>query len=235
MRDLSSPCSPGQDPLKQPGRIVCQRPFLPGQMASALRGAAPHTPRDSVLPLSDAQIDAITRGYYVLSEPVTFRAGDIKSTIPAGTEIFPADTFVAAIVQANLGQRPIHFSTPSPAAEKLGLFNYTVRRGLTFQLRAPGTGDEASRVPMPGSELSPVTGAYLDLADTTTLLNDVFLRRGRLFDPGRPWVDRAASNILLQYTWAHYSVAQALHARGEQTLAQKHVEQGEWWQLRAGE
>jgi hypothetical protein len=233
MRALSTPCPAGRRAQDAPNRIVCQRPFLAQQLPLPVRGEEVRLPTDSVLPLSDAQIDAIVQSYYVLREPIVFQAGAIKSSIPAGTELFPADTFVAAIVQANLGTRPIHFTTPAPAAQKLGLFDFTVRRGLTFQLRAPGA--EEGAVPMPRNELSAVSGAYLDLPDTTTLLDRVFLRRGRLFDPSLPWVDRAAAQILLQYTWAHFSVAQALAARGEHALAQRHVERGEWWQRRASE
>ncbi|MGH7466800.1 MAG: glycosyltransferase family 117 protein [Longimicrobiales bacterium] len=233
VRDLTRPCARAQDPAAAPNRIVCQRAYQRAHMPLPLRLAAPGPPKDSILPLSDASIDEIAGTYYVLRDPITFRAGGIQTTLPAGTEILPADTFVAAIVQATLGERPIHFTAPAPAAQKLGLFEHTVRRGLTFQLRADGAAAVAEIITMPRSDLSAVLGAHIDLDSTTLLMERVFQQRGRVLDPSLPWVDRATTNILLQYSWAHYAAAQAYAARGEHDSAARHAEQAEWWQRRA--
>jgi hypothetical protein len=233
VRDLTRPCARGESPSRAPTRIVCQRPFLPEQAPVALEQGTPRPPKDSILPLSDASIATIAGSYYVLREPITFRAGRIQATIAAGTEILPADTFVAAIVQASLGERPIHFTAPAPAAEKLGLFENMVRRGLTFQLRAGESEPTSGVVPMPRTDLVQVLGAQLDLDDTSLLLDRVFQQRGRVLDTSLPWVDQATTNILLQYVWAHYAAAQAYAARGEHAAAARHAEQAEWWQRRA--
>ena len=90
-------------------------------------------------------------------------------------------------------------------------------------------------VPLPSNELSSAAGAFVDLATTDTLLHDVFLKRGRLLNPNRPWVDQATTNILLQYTWAHYSVAEALAARGQSPELEHHLREAQWWQTIASD
>jgi transmembrane protein TMEM260 (protein O-mannosyltransferase) len=234
MRDLTRPCENGQRPDQAPTRIVCQRNFEAEAMPVALRQQAARAPEDSILPMSDAQIDEVAGSHFVVKEPLSFRAGELETTIPAGTEMLPADTFVAAIVQSSLGERPIHFTTPSPVTHKLGLFDHTVRRGLTFKLSDGRSSGSAHHVRMPENELTSVTGAAVDLSGSELLLNQVFTQQGRVLDLSKAWVDEATTDILLQYTWLHFALAQAYAERGDQARAQQHVRRGEWWQRRAG-
>jgi hypothetical protein len=80
-----------------------------------------------------------------------------------------------------------------------------------------------------------VSGAFVDLTMTDTLLHQVFLHRGRLLNPNRPWVDRATTNILLQYAWAHYSVAEALSIKGQSAELDHHLREAQWWQTIASD
>jgi hypothetical protein len=228
VRDLTRPCAPGQTADAQPARIVCQREFRPAQYALATGNI--RTPKDSILPLTDQQIDQIVSSAYVLDQPVSLQAGALRSTVPAGTEILPADTFVAAIVQASIGERPIHFVTPAPTVEKLGWSGYTVRRGLTFRLHEHPA--QAGFLPLPPNQLAAVNGAFIDLATTEQLSRGVFQNRGRVLDPSLPWVDQATTNILSQYAWLHYGLALAHSVRGREDLAQREALRADWWQRR---
>ena len=232
VRDLTTPCKPGESAELDPTRIICQRTYQADQMPGAIRTTA-QAPAESILPLSDDQIAQIVATPFVTQEPLKVKAGAIESTIAAGTVMLPADTFVAAIVQATIDERPIHFTTPSPPVQKLGLADYTVRQGLTFKLSNGAVTPSASVVAMPPDQsLSPVTGAFLDLAATERRFNEVFRFEGRIMDPDAPFVDRAVTNIMLQYTWAYVSVAQAHALLGNQAAAQASMRRAEWWQQR---
>jgi hypothetical protein len=70
LRDLTTPCDPGVDPAAHPTRIVCQRPFDPADLPLALVQAgwsrSVEPPRDSILPLTDEEIDRIA-GEFVIT------------------------------------------------------------------------------------------------------------------------------------------------------------------------
>ena len=155
----------------------------------------------------------------------------VRSTIPAGTRLQPSDTFVAAIVQANLGQRPIHFMTPAPALFTLGLQAYTVREGLTWRLTdhpeqsAPG----GAVVPMPQGEAAAAYGAYVDVGRTDTLADEVWLRRGRIADPAAPWVDAPNASVPGNYAVALSALAQAHAQLGELDSARRYAGRADTW------
>jgi hypothetical protein len=235
LRQLTAPCPPGVDPARTPTRTVCQRPFRPGELPAALVQAgwtrSVEPPRDSVVPLSDEEIDRLVGSYLVTHEPMTLRAGALATRVEAGTPLLPADTFVAAMLKATLGERPIHFMPGSPIVAKLGLRAHTVRQGVTWRIHdAPLPADgEAGPVRLPEDGISPMAGAAIDLALTDTLLWEVYLRRGRVMDPEAPWVDAATTNILAQYAFSHYTAAQAHALRGNEAAVERHLRRAEWW------
>jgi hypothetical protein len=237
LRDLTGPCPPGVDPEEHRTRIVCQRPFdpenLPRPLVTAGWTRSVEPPRDSVVPLSDEEIGEIAESYFVTPGPMTLQAGRIETRIDAGTPVLPADAFAAAILQATLGERPIHFMPGSPIVRNLGLFGYTVRQGLVWKIRdgaMPTPGSREGVIPLPRTMLSPVAGAAIDLPLTDTLVWDVYLRRGRILDPDAPWVDAATTDIPMQYVYAHYTAAEAHALRGAEAAVQRHVRRAEWWE-----
>ncbi|HET9986462.1 MAG TPA: DUF2723 domain-containing protein [Longimicrobiales bacterium] len=233
-RDLSRPCPPGISAEQHPRRIICQRPFraadLPAPLAAVVHPPA-QPPKDSVVPLSDAEIERIAGSYFVAERSMPFEAGRVRAHIEPGTLITAADTFVAAILQATLGERPIHFMPATSSLARLGLLDYTVREGLTLRLyNGPvPAGPDTGIVPLPPSSFTSVAGAYVDVSRTDTLLWDVALRRGRIVDPDAPWADAAASSILMQYAYAHYSAAEAHAQLGDEPAAKRHAERAKWW------
>jgi hypothetical protein len=115
--------------------------------------------------------------------------------------------------------------TPSPVVARLGLTEHTVRVGLTWKLREPG---DPGLIEVSGAERRTV-GAYLDVALTDTLARDVFLVRGRVTDPQRPWVDHANYSIPMQYALMHYAGARGAEMLGDAAGAEWHVRRMEFW------
>lgn len=236
IRDLTRPCPPAVHPSDHPDRIVCQRPFRSTILPAPLRrlgwADAVNLPEDSILDLTDDQIARIARGYTVTSRPVTLSAGELRTTIPAGTPLSPADSFTAVIIQSTFGERPIHFMPGSPHVRTLRLTSHAVRHGLTWRIDARTTTSDGI-VPIPEPQASSMLGASVDLLATDTLLDEVFLRRGRLLTSA-PWVDHATTDIPYQYVYAHYATAHGHAHLGDDTEAEEHISQAEWWQEVAG-
>lgn len=241
IRELTKPCPPGVDPAEDPTRILCQRPFepaeLPGPLVEAGWTRSVQPPRDSILPLSDEEIDRIASTYVVAQEPMALRAGEVETRIEAGTALLAADTFAAVMLRASLGERPIHFMPGSPIVRTLGLFGHTVRQGITWKIRN-GPLHTVARdgvMPLPESALSSVAGAAIDLPLTDTLVWEVYLRRGRILDPEAPWVDAATTNIVMQYVYTHYAAAQGYALRNDEQAVEPHMRRARWWTSVAGD
>ncbi len=217
-------------------RILCQRPYHEASgPALYARGGERPEPGDTILPLTDEQIDAITEGAYVLPRDAELRAGRIRTTLPAGHVITPSDTFVTAILAASLGRRPIHFSSIQETTERLRIRPYLVRTGLSLKVNdGPVRPDPtAGRVRLSPSALADASGDFIDLTTTDALLRDVFVRRG-LPESRAFWPDRPSANILAQYAFAHYSSAQAHALLGHQDRANEHAAKGDAWMRMAG-
>jgi hypothetical protein len=229
VRDASRACDAGVDPLDDRTRITCQRPFtrdsIHPRLLTAWGDLPAVPPEDSVLPFADGEIDRMAGSWFVAEQDLALRFGTLESTIVRGTMISPIDTFVAAIVQSSYGERPIHFMTPSPVVARLGLTAHAVRVGLTWKLREP---DDPGLVEVAGEERRTV-GAYVDVALTDTLARDVFIVRGRVTDPAKPWVDHANYSIPMQYSLMHYAGALGAEMRGDHAGAEWHVERMEFW------
>jgi hypothetical protein len=222
IRDLTRPCA--SVAVEDASVITCQRPYV----AMAAPYSVPEQPPgDSVLPLTDQEIDVVASQLYVVPQPTTFRAAEIEANIPAGTVLEPSDTFTTAIVQAWLGRRPLHFVAPSPVIAKLNLGPYTVRTGLTLRLSATPVPLDRSVVALP-EESASVTGRWIDLETTETLLDDVFAYRG-MPDTDRPWADSATTNILMNYVFAHVATARAHALAGNAAEAGRHAARADAW------
>jgi hypothetical protein len=228
VRDLSRPCPPGVDPATAPTRIVCQRPYV---AAAGVPFAAPaRPPGDSVLPLTDAQIEEVSVTITRLDRPAVASLGEIRTTIPAGTELTPSDTFITAMLAANLGRRPVHFVAPSPALATLNLSDFAVRQGLTFRLEngPVAAGPGAPVVELPGNPGPYTLGRYVDLPTTVALIRDAFVLRGRPEDR-RVWADSSTRNIPFYYALAHAALAEAWAVRGDRAAAAEHADRSNAW------
>lgn len=233
LRELTRPCATGVDPAEQPTRVICQRTFdeadLPAPLLAAGWAEVAEPPTDTILPLSDDEIDRIAESYFVTQEPLAFRATSLETRIEAGTQMLPAGTFAAAMLQATLGERPVYFMPGAREVNALGLHRQTLRTGLTWEIPAEPLVMRNGVEPLPDARLSPMAGAAVDLQLTDTLLWEVYRHRGRVLDADAPWVDAAVANIPWQYALAHLAAGEGHLQRGGDRAAERHFRLVEWW------
>ena len=222
----------GVDPLENPTRIVCQRPYVPDERAtyttdagsvaegSALLLDAPITPPSrSALPgLSDATIDSIATEY-MNSGPTgaVVNVGPVDAQLLPDMTIQPWHRIALSVIANSWGERPIYFASSGGAASALGLDPYAVRHGLAFKL-SPGfpqpDSTNAIRMMPPSDPNTQVTGNWVDIERTATLLEEVFVHRGEIPDWSH-WPDHSTVGIPNYYAWAYIALFQAAAARGD--------------------
>jgi len=225
LRALTTPCRPGQNPMSDPTRIICQRPY-PG---NGPRVYAPGpAPTRSIFSLRDDQIDAVVHAQVmqVTEQGTYFAARGIQVPIQQGKYLFASDQFVLSIIQQAWGDRPIFFASTTNVQYELGLAPYVARQGMAFKLVTPQEG--ARLLKMPTAEYSPVLGAYMDADHGSTLLNKVFTLRG--LEDRAHWADDATRNIPIHYYYAFMAQAQAEQMRGNAAEAQRLQRVGEKFQ-----
>jgi hypothetical protein len=148
------------------------------------RQALPAVWRSRIIPppagplhaMTDSMIDAAMRGYEV---PATqdVRLGPLTRTLAKGTFLYPNDILTLALVQQNLGRRPIVWGA-SAGRTFAGLGAYVVQRGLGYELM-PELPDSTSG----DLDLHRLTGVPLDVPTTERLVFDTYryadlVRRG---------------------------------------------------------
>ena len=254
LRDLTAPCGPDEDPLEDPTRIICQRPFQPEKSAQvyappespgtdtgtvAVEGFAPaagwEKPERSILQMSDGRIDSIPMLYsqnpynFMVQEPVRVQAAGISFTVPGDRILLPADVFLLNIVQNSLGDRPIYFATTTQSYGRVGLGQNLIRHALALKVEdQPIQPDaEAGIYALPESLQLP--GDYVDLPRTDTLLWNVFMHRGGIPDDWTFWPEPSTTNIPYYYVYAHYAAYAAHTLKGEQEAAARHMERVQAW------
>ena len=250
LRDLTAPCAQGQSPADDPTRIICQRPYQPedgpdfydamaqgGDPAGvSAERRLPPAPAKTILPLTDQQIDGVAATMpFRTEQPQLFRAGRIESTVQPGTVVVPADIFLAQIINASLGDRPIYFAMTTAAFENLNLYPYLLRQGVALKLHDGPLADDPARgiarVPQEllGESLARLTGPYMDVTRTEQLLSSVFVHHDGFPADWGHWVDAATDGIPAYYGYTHLGLAAVYQSLGQEALFTKHREQAEEW------
>jgi hypothetical protein len=118
---------------------------------------------------------------------------------------------------------------PAPSLATLNLREFAVRTGLTVKLSdRPVVADGEIIARVPESEVSALTGAWVDIERTDTLAREIFRYRGA---PAAidVWADAATRNIPPSYAWMHLALAQAHAARGDRAAAAPHYDRAQQW------
>ena len=246
IKQLTTPCPPGVDPLDDPTRIICQRPFQAelgaelyrnfvatgGDSAMIQVGEQPpgtHPPTESIMPLDLAQIRdiAYTPPYY-LDESLVYRAGNIESTLRSGTLMMPARVFLAAMITTAIDDRPIYFSMTTQAYNDLSLRPYLIRQGLAYKLNNGPVQPDPERgiYYVPDEAMQGMAGPFLDLPRTVRLLDEVFVHRGGFPTEWNHWADVATYGIPNYYGVTHFAAAIVHTMNGDSTVADRHLERG---------
>ena len=241
LRDLTQPCPPGVDPGTDPTRITCQRPYEAAEGPTFYQplvsggdtagvSAQPATPAGpptrTILPFDDRQVLEIagTRPF-ATEQAQVFRSSRIETVIPPGTVVVPADIFMAQIIDAAAGDRPVYFSMTTQAYENLQLFPFLIRQGVALKLHdGPVQPDSARGIyPVPQeARLAQLIGAWVDLPRTEALVSEVFLHRGGFPEWGH-WMDAATEGIPAYYGYTHYALAVVYQSIGMEARARAHL------------
>jgi hypothetical protein len=112
LRNLTTPCKPGQNPYADSTRIVCQRPYDSQHGPKVYTDLHAKAPTKSILPMSDGQIAQIANNApFRLPQNQIFQVGHISAEIPADEVMLPADLFLGYIITNALNDRPIYFAS----------------------------------------------------------------------------------------------------------------------------
>jgi hypothetical protein len=248
---LTTPCPPGKEPGSDPTRALCQRPYRQdgpegaaygdareaevirgvGKVPILLRGPVV-APTRSILALDSATIDRIALTRTPLREDRAVDLGfGITARLRAGTYIEPWHQFALAIISASLGDRPLYFAASWSGADQLGLRPYVVRQGLAFKINAGPLDSESGEgiIGLPSSPYTGITGLWLDVDRTQTLVWDVFIHRGGLPEGWDSWPDRAVRGIPSYYSWAHFALQEWATQSNLDEEVRRNREKAEAW------
>jgi len=247
LRDLTAPCPAGVNPLDDPSRIICQRPYEPDARATytsdpssvtdgtalLLESPVSAPTRSALAGLTDAAIDSVA-GQLIGGgpEPVVVNVGPVDATIPAGVTIQPWHRFALSVIANSWGERPIYFASSGGASSSLGLEPYTIRHGLAFKLSdGYPQPDSTSTVQMmpPSAPATPVTGNWVDVGRTTKLLEEVFVHRTGIPDDWSHWPDHSTVGIPNYYAWGYLALFQAAANSGDNEGLERWRERAEAW------
>jgi len=248
IRDLTAPCPDGVSAEDDPTLIICQRAYTAANTdamytadpeAARAQGkvplvmdTAPRRPTRGVLDLEDDIIDRVAGAYVPLDQGRAFNLGPVQAVLPAGSLLLPWQQFALSMISTAMGDRPVYFASSGSAAASLGLGGYLVRQGLAYKLN-PGPLDPTAPpegfVPMPASSpLNSVTGNWVDIPRTRTLVEEVFVHRSDLPNWDH-WPDHSTLGIPNYYAWAYYALAQAAAIEGNENDLETYRAAGERW------
>jgi len=244
LKQLTTPCEPGQDPASDPTLIICQRPYSAentgaayvsapreaGDKVPVLLDEPVRAPTKSILPLTEDQIMEVARSYAPVRENLSLQLGNVVATVPGGQYLAPWQQFALNILNQSLDERPIYFASSGNNAAALGLDAYLIREGLAFRV-SNGPPSEAGPdiVALDQTPFSPVTGDWLDVERTRVLFDEVFIHRSGIPDEWDHWPDLATIGIPTYYGWGYLALAQAAVQSGDQGMLDRYQERAEAW------
>ncbi len=210
LRDLSTPCLPGVDPLADPTVITCQRPFDAENAVLPYRDWNGVPPQRSILPLDNEQIDRLPMYAIVDADTTVGFGGAIEGFLPARTVITHPDILTLYIIRNSLGDRPVYFASTAPPVYQIwNLQPHMIRQGLAHKLAEQLIESTADTVPL-REEFDVV---WIDRLRSQQLLWDVYQ-----IDYLTEWdfwrEPSTRSSIPTQYYLAYFALAEAERLRG---------------------
>lgn len=249
LRKLTRPCSPDQDPDADSTRIVCQRPYVSDntgamythdpQLAEAA-GKAPlllsepiRQPTRSIFPeiWTDEQIRSTAESYPIFDSATYVQLGPLTARLEANKRVWPWQQFVLWAIRQSVEDRPIYFASAAATPSAIGLTEHVIRQGVAFRLWPGDPGEIEGRdlQQVEDGNWAAVTGAWIDVERTRTLLEDVFVHRSGLPDEWEYWPDRPSSGIASYYGYAYVALYSVAAARDDEATAQQMLSRYEAW------
>ena len=157
--------------------------------------ALPPVWRDRIIPRPEAPAHAMTDSMiasamqgYLVRERQQITLGPLTRTLAERTVLYPNDILTLAVIQQNIGRRPIVWASTTGRGFA-GLSDYVVQRGLGFELLAARP-DTAS----PTMDLHRLTGVPLDVPTTERLVFDTY-RYGDLVRRGAEGLESTSASV----------------------------------------
>ena len=244
LKHLTEPCKDGVDPSTDWTVVQCQRPYTAENTAAAYVLSADQAgdkipilvdtmdkPTKSILSLTDEQIEEAAGTYAPIDEAVTIRIGNIEARLSGGQYFAPWKRFALMLMIESIDERPIYFASSGNAATSLGVQPYLVRQGLAFRLNnGPLSADgDHGFTRLLASPYSAVTGEWLDVERTRTLLDEVFVHREGLPDSWDHWPDVATLGIPNYYSWVYMALVQEAIQRNDVEALDRYRARAEAW------
>ncbi|MEO5509216.1 MAG: DUF2723 domain-containing protein [Longimicrobiales bacterium] len=237
LRDATTPCPANEKSSDDDTRTICQRPYVAPEGVTIYQPAGPggetpnvaaasdapgmRPPRKSILPLTDDQILQVASTPPYRTNAMPFRAGLINTAIPEGTPLVPADLFLAYIVTTSIEDRPIYFAMTTQAYSQLNLFDNLLRQGVAFKLNnGPIQADSTRGIyEIESGTASALTGRFVDLPRTETLVDKVFVHHPGFPDKWTHWTDIATEGIPSYYAYTLSIMAYLYERNGNHAKA----------------
>ena len=251
LRDLTSPCGPGEDPDADPTRIICQRPYTAenthamythdpaeaealGKVPILLREPI-RVPTRSIFDeerFTDATVEQAAVQPVRVDSIQAVSLGPITGVLVGQRTLAPWQVFALSAIRNSIDDRPIYFASSSVAAVQLGVRPHVIRHGLAFRL---WPGDPAELVEfgvMPNRTVdlyTGVVGPWIDVVRTQTLANEVFIHRSGLPDEWAEWKDQSTVGIPNYYSWVYRALQRYADLIGDQEAIEEYRERAEAW------
>lgn len=244
LKTLTTPCAPDIDPSEDWSVSRCQRPYTSENTGAAYTLANSQTPdrvplivgsleppTKAIIPLTDEQIVQASQTYAPVEDAVTIPIGNIEARIEGGQLLAPWQRFALTLMIETIDERPIYFASSGNAAVSLGVSPYLVRQGLAFRLNnGPLLEDgEGGFTRLERSLYSSVTGEWVDVERTRTLLDEVFTHREGIPDEWDHWPDIATIGIPNYYAWVYLALVQAAIQNNDIDALDRYKARAEAW------
>jgi hypothetical protein len=216
LRELTSPCEDGEDPLADPTVIVCQRPFDGSQAPDIYEGMGETPPSRAILDMSDEEIDALPPLQQVPAGQQVRFSEDLTVELGSARYLYHPDFLVYRILRNSLGDRPVYFAATAPPVYRAwDLSPHLLRQGLAFKLIEQPLESTDDVVDLSGMG---IPEPWIDRERTQKLLWNVFqldylLQQDMWLEPS------TRSSIPAQYYFAYATLAAAQAQREEEDLA----------------
>jgi hypothetical protein len=184
------------------------RPVDRKHLPAIWQGAVRPPPNQPLHTMSDAMIASAMNGYLV-PEDQKVTLGPLTRVLKKGTYLLPNSILTMAVVQQNVGRRPIVWAITT-GREFGGLAEYVVQQALGYSLRTAPP-DTTS----PALETRRLAGAPLDIPTTERLVWDTY-RYADLLNSDATKLESTSASIASTLSLPFTQLTYAYSARGQQ-------------------
>jgi transmembrane protein TMEM260 (protein O-mannosyltransferase) len=192
------------------------RPLDAAALPAVWRGRIIPRPTARLHTMTDSMIQSAMNGYLVRgTQQLTL--GPLTRILADGSVLYPNDILVLAVIQQNLGRRPMVWASTA-GRTFAGLKDYIVQRGLGFEL-----GTALPDTTSPDLDLQRFAGVPIDVATTDRLVFDTY-RYADLLERGAEGLENTSASIAATLGLPPALLVYAHASRGELDRMQRAME-----------